>query len=159
MSEHRRSTLNEAKQDSKCRKYQLIIYDKGNVLTLKSDSPLLSSSRMESFDFPLRESSGKALGKTTDFGGNLVRCVTEKVSGATRISVQLYQAVIELGGIFDQEMVLVEMKLVLEKLCDDACIEPVIEVEIRKQQSKESGHPFGPLPLRLHAQRQRIRRK
>ncbi len=157
--------MNDLVKISQSRKYKLLIFENGNVLTLKSESPLLHDSRMERFDFPLRASSGPALGKTTDFGGNLVMRVEEQVSGATNIQLQLYQATVTLDGIYDQSEALRQMEKVIHDLCNDAWLEPTITTELipweRKNErgDEKNLHPFGKLPLRLHEVRQRGRRK
>lgn len=164
MSEQRRSTLNDVVKIHQPRKYKLSIYEKGNVLTLKSESPLLENSRMESFDFPLRESSNPALNKASGFGSALVKRVEERVVGATNITLQLYEATVTLDGIYNQSVALEQMEKVIQGLCNDAWLEPTITTELRpKVRKNESGgdyvHPFGKLSLRLHEQRQRGQRK
>lgn len=130
------------------------------MLTLKSESPLLRDSRMESFDFPLRDSSGYALAKATGFGGNLVKRVEEQVAGATSVQLQLYQATVTLDGIYGPSEALEQMEKVIRSLCSDAWLEPTITTKLHSWASKdEYVHSFGKLSLRLHQVRQRGRRK
>lgn len=157
--------MNDVVKISQARQYKLYIFENGNVLTLKSESPLLYDSRMERFDFPLRTSSGPALAKTTDFGGNLVKRAEEQVSGAINIQLQLYQATVTLDGIYHQSTALEQMEKVIRDLCNDAWLEPTITTELLPWKRKNDRgdeknlHPFGRLPLRLHEVRQRGRRK
>lgn len=165
MSEQRRSTLNDETKLRYPRRYNLTIYEGGNLLTVISESPLLSDSRGETFDFPLRTSSGMALKKATDFGAHLVERVAEGVCGATRVQLQLYRASVELGGIFEPATALVEMQRVIRSLCNDAWIEPVFKIQLiplessssQQREAKVTVHPFGSLSHRLREQSQRNR--
>lgn len=164
MSEQRRSTLNDVVTIPQTRKFEISIFEDGNVLTVKSESPLLDASRMESFDYPLRQSSGPALTKTTSFGGHLVTRTERGVAGATNIQLQLYQATVVLGGIYGHSEALKQMEEVVRSLCNDAWIEPnittILHASTRKKDvDKEYVHPFGRLCIRLHEVRQRGRRK
>ncbi|MCA9366195.1 hypothetical protein KC722_01300 [Candidatus Kaiserbacteria bacterium] len=162
MSEHRRSTLEDARQP---RQYKISVCTRNNLLVLKSESPLLAQSRAETFDFPLRESSNHALSNTTDFGANLVKRIWEKVSGATNVRLLLYEATANLGGFYEPRKTLEQMEEILKSICNDAWLSPTITTETIPFLSHETTravpytHPFGRLPLRLHEQRQRGRKR
>lgn len=152
--------MNDIVKFEPSREYKISIFDSGNVLILRSESPLLDDSRMENFDFPLRESSGRALGKATDFGGHLVTRVAEQISGTTSVQLQLYQATVTLGGIYDPANALKQMEQIIRDLCNDAWLAPTITTQLHSTKKKEDYvHPFGKLSLRLYEQRQHNRRK
>jgi hypothetical protein len=119
---------------------------------------------MESFDFPLRDSSVRSLSKTTDFGGHLVTRVAEQVSGATNIQLQLYQATVTLGGIYTPSETLEQMEKIIQDLCNDAWIEPAITTTLhssarKKEASNGYVHLFGKLSVRIYEVQQRRRWK